>query len=565
MANWESYRVSDVVADIDDRKYVLPVIQRRLVWSFDKMELLFDTLLKGDSFGGIMVIKEEKNNEPLFSFRPFTKTGDPIDSIQVDQLGQSQSFVIDGQQRLQTFYIGLLGSLDGRILYFDLFSNYTAEFEFKFESDHTKLPNVARSDSPKTIKHYLWLPVNSLLKDLKLTSNEKTTAKRIIADRKITNESEKDHVFENVAAFYRNILCNKSLGISEVALDKTFDKAQNRQRIVELFRRLNDGGTRLSPFDLVASLLKSFEWQMEGFLDDTLNDFADIGLDQDNLIKLVFILQDDPTKELTDICATDATFAIAQRQRIKATLSCVRQFLKASELYYFYKDSNRSFVPLFFVAYHMFHKAESDAQLVSYFDDFDANNPEFARIRKWINYSLLNGVFRSKGAGWIPYRTGVRKLLGRIRLSKKADFPVEGLFDVYKAHGVTFTDTFDVSMLDSLDASFIFYLMYDRKQTIRVQDIDHIMPKSRLSDAKVEWNQINSIRNYQLLDYGTNRGEKNASPFKTWLCTKVTDKASFITRHLIPNDESLWDESAFAAFSNERAALIFGKIQTYIL
>jgi len=60
MANWESYRISDIIADIDEKKFVLPVIQRRLVWEEEKMELLFDTLLKGDSFGGIMVIKEEK-------------------------------------------------------------------------------------------------------------------------------------------------------------------------------------------------------------------------------------------------------------------------------------------------------------------------------------------------------------------------------------------------------------------------------------------------------------------------------------------------------------------------
>ena len=56
MANWESFRVSDIVSAIDDEKYVLPVIQRELVWTEDKMELLFDSLLKGNSFGGIIVI-----------------------------------------------------------------------------------------------------------------------------------------------------------------------------------------------------------------------------------------------------------------------------------------------------------------------------------------------------------------------------------------------------------------------------------------------------------------------------------------------------------------------------
>jgi hypothetical protein len=63
MAIWKSYRIVEVIADIEDEKFVLPVIQRRLVWDEEKMQLLFDTLLKGDSFGGIMVIEEEKDSK----------------------------------------------------------------------------------------------------------------------------------------------------------------------------------------------------------------------------------------------------------------------------------------------------------------------------------------------------------------------------------------------------------------------------------------------------------------------------------------------------------------------
>ena len=117
MAVWKTGRVSDVVGEIAEEKYVLPVIQRSLVWTEEKMEMLFDTLLRGDSFGGVMVIEEEKNSKPLFNFRPFTKDGELIASRQVDKLNQTQNFVIDGQQRLQSFYIGLTGSINGKVLY----------------------------------------------------------------------------------------------------------------------------------------------------------------------------------------------------------------------------------------------------------------------------------------------------------------------------------------------------------------------------------------------------------------------------------------------------------------
>lgn len=50
------------------------------------MEILFDTLLKGDSFGGIMVIREDKDSKPLFNFSPFTRDGRSINSIEVTDL-----------------------------------------------------------------------------------------------------------------------------------------------------------------------------------------------------------------------------------------------------------------------------------------------------------------------------------------------------------------------------------------------------------------------------------------------------------------------------------------------
>ena len=99
MAIWKTYRIADAVTEIGDEKFVLPVIQRSLVWTEDKMELLFDTLQKGDSFGGVIVIEEEKDSKPLFNYRPFTNDGNFIPSRQVDNLPQHQFFVIDGQQR----------------------------------------------------------------------------------------------------------------------------------------------------------------------------------------------------------------------------------------------------------------------------------------------------------------------------------------------------------------------------------------------------------------------------------------------------------------------------------
>lgn len=78
------------------------------------MELLFDSLLKGNSFGGIIVIEEDKDTKPLFASRIFSRDGNQLPSQNIEQLSKTQYFVIDGQQRLQSFYIGLKGTFHGK-------------------------------------------------------------------------------------------------------------------------------------------------------------------------------------------------------------------------------------------------------------------------------------------------------------------------------------------------------------------------------------------------------------------------------------------------------------------
>ena len=71
MANWEDLRIMDVIEKIQKEEVVLPVIQRELVWDEEKIVLLFDTVLRGNSFGAIMTLKDWRGKEPLFEYRSF--------------------------------------------------------------------------------------------------------------------------------------------------------------------------------------------------------------------------------------------------------------------------------------------------------------------------------------------------------------------------------------------------------------------------------------------------------------------------------------------------------------
>lgn len=563
MASWKTYRIAEAITEIDEEKFVLPVIQRLLVWKEDKMELLFDTLLKGDSFGGIMVIEEERDKEPLFNYRPFTKDGNFIPSRQIEKLKQQQCFVIDGQQRLQSFYIGLKGSINGKILYFDLFSDFNSEYEFKFEKEENKLPEKTKENDDRKILEHLWYPAKELLRKLKDTNDEDVVAGEIIEKNEIIDDLKKTHINRNIKAFYKNVINGESLGISKVTINKKLPEIENRQRIVELFRRLNDGGTKLSPFDLVASILKGFSWEMEGFLNEMLENHQDIGLTQDNLIKLIFLLQNNHNKEMASIEASDADFAIKNQERIRATIIALKDFLECSKTYEYYKGGNRSFIPLFFISYHLFYKDIDNETLKKYFSNYETGNVEFPLMNRWLYHSLINGVFRSKGAGWIPYKTGIRKMLNVVKDYHKKNFPINELFETYINHPLTFTTTYTTKNLDQLDTSFVFYLMYEKGKITRINDIDHIMPKSILEAKKYDTEKINSIKNSQLLDYGTNRGTKNGTSFANWINNKqyVKDKTSYISIHLIPLDETIWNEDRFEDFIEARANIILEKLK----
>ena len=67
-----------------------------------------------------------------------------------------------------------------------------------------------------------------------------------------------------------------------------------------------------------------------------------MGLTQDNLIKLVFLLQGDAQKEMDRISATDADFAVQNQAKIRDVLALTQTFLEAAKLKDYFNSGNRS-------------------------------------------------------------------------------------------------------------------------------------------------------------------------------------------------------------------------------
>ena len=568
MANWTHLSIKNAINKIKDEEIVLPVIQRRLVWSEDKMELLFDSLLKGNSFGSIICIEEEKDTKPLFAYRSFTQDGNDVASQEVDELSKTRWFIIDGQQRLQSFYIGLTGTLYGKSLYFDLFSDYiNMEYEFKFATQKGELPQTNKERIlGDAFNGCLWYPVGDLFQRLSTTTKARQVSKEIIKKYEIEDNDQIEAIETNVQDFFDAVFADESIGISKVAVNKSKDVIENRQRIVELFRRLNDGGTKLSSYDLVASMFKGFDYKMEKFLDSVVAENSDIGIDQDALIKLLLILHDKPSKEMSDLMAEDAEFATNNYERIQVTLKALKKFLRASENYNWFADTkNRSTIPLYFLAYHIFHCETPTNKLESMFVHFDTNDKNFHNMSVWLRLSLLNKVF-SRGCGWIPYKTGVRKIHTVMQGNKGKIFPKDNLFKIYENHPLRFVSIVDKNNLNEFDQEYMFYIIYNGQPAIRSEDIDHIHPRSLLLGEGFEESIVNHIVNYQCLDSGTNRGEKKAKQLSDWInhCIDVVNRQGYLDRHIIPQDPILWETKNFGKFFEARAKMIADKINVLL-
>lgn len=108
-----------------------------------------------------------------------------------------------------------------------------------------------------------------------------------------------------------------------------------------------------------------------------------------------------------------------------------------------------------------------------------------------------------------------------------------------------------------------FILLYNGVSSIRKEDIDHIHPRSLLANAGFEELVVNSIINYQLLDYGTNRGEKRDKELLVWIEKSIdsANKEEYLKRHLIPNDSQLWETVSYVDFIAARGKLIVEKLR----
>ncbi|MHB1290633.1 MAG: GmrSD restriction endonuclease domain-containing protein [Sulfuricella sp.] len=208
-------KISTILDHIDSGHMALPEFQRGYVWNRDQVRGLFESLYHRHPVGGLLVWVTESDGA---TFR-----GDGQLAPGVVKL------LLDGQQRMTSLYGVLRGHppkfFDGNVNAFTGLYFHLEKEEFTFYSP------VSMKEEPE-----LWVDVTALMKD-GLTGH-------------INRMNQKPELVTKFGDYIGRL--NQVLGIRDIELhvEEVTGKDKTIEVVVNIFNRVNSGGTKLSQGDL---------------------------------------------------------------------------------------------------------------------------------------------------------------------------------------------------------------------------------------------------------------------------------------------------------------------------
>lgn len=528
----------------------LPNIQRLFVWSEDQIERLFDSIMRQYPISTLLLWRSREHVKcrrfidvfhPDMDLKPLYR---PVDN-------RTKRMVLDGQQRLQSLFVGLKGAYGDKILHLDVTSGQARspeDMRYKFD--------FRRQGQP-----WPWVPFREIALGKGLPDE---VADRVLAraPADLPDEVSK-RVRLNVMRAKYEFETEPNLTFQEI--DSTQDDADFRyDDIVEIFIRANSGGTKLSKSDLLFSLLTA-EWSdadlnMQDFIVD-LNG-TQFAFDRDFVLKTCLVLVGKTARYEVEKFRDETTrkAIVDQWDGITNAIRDVRDFIVSKT--YVRDDaglpSYMPIIPLIFLRY-------------CHPDSWAANG---SQIAEYLIRTLLSGAFTGQPD------TVIDRMVARIR--EKNGFDLKEIYAVLRESGRSLEVTREMLFAagyGSKQVHLLFNLWYPSANyqasfSGNQLQVDHIFPRSRLKQARVASEdtgravqryhayQINQLANCMLLTRNENgpAGKSDIEPAQ-WFADKPKE---YLEMHCIPQAPSLWSMDNFDQFIEARKALIEEKF-AYLL
>jgi hypothetical protein len=524
--------IKETLDAIGGNKFVLPAIQREFVWKPEQIARLFDSLMQGYPFGTFLYWRVDESNSSHYKFYSFVCNYHERDNPHCPQLpvfhDTALTAVLDGQQRLTALNIGLRGSMAWRLpykwknnpnaypkrhLYLDLLAEHGdggdggENYRFEFLTEE----RVA-SASPDEC----WFKVCDILGMQSGPSMLAWLNERLDQDQTTRAFTTLDQLFQ--------VVHNKNL------ISFYEEKSQNLEKVLNIFIRMNSGGTVLSYSDLLLSIAVA-QWSGDARqeihdLVDELNATGD-GFDfsKDLVLKAGLMLADIGSVGFKVENFNRENMEILEQRwpDIKRSLKTAVQVIAS---FGFTEKTLRADSALLPIAYYVCHRG-LDSQYVSK-SGFASDRQE---IRTWLIRSLLkaSGIW---GSGLDTLLTALREVL-----STHADsgFPAEELQSAMAKRGKSlYFDEDEIAELVEMPYGDkrLFSLMTLLFPFVDVTNhhfhIDHVFPKARFTPTKLRKSGVseddidgyremmNLLPNLQLLE-GAENIEKQAAMPASWI------------------------------------------------
>ena len=302
--------IINLLNQIKNEEVVLPAIQRDFVWPADKVLRLLDSIMRGYPVG-IALLWETYLD---LQYRNFNEAFHPgtIHAFKENKRKQKLKLVLDGQQRLQSLYIALYGSYEGKSLCFDVLSGWETDdlaedkydFEFLDKEGFERWQREATTRTARTedtmdgAAKYLVKVGDLFAAGVK----ERSTLVKKIKQKMALAEKDEERLIVNIARFDEALTKNPNI-LKVLVIDENLP-GENPDRkseadVLEIFVRVNREGTPLSRSDLIFSMLK-LNWResaesLPEFVRH-INDGNAFDIDTDFVIRCLFAVSDLGTK-----------------------------------------------------------------------------------------------------------------------------------------------------------------------------------------------------------------------------------------------------------------------------
>lgn len=597
MQKYKTDSIGNMMKLISQNEVYLPAIQRKFVWSYDQIEMLFDSIMRGYPIGTFLfwsVVGDTKDDYTFYKFiHNYHERDNYLNEIAPKpDLKDKIIGVLDGQQRLSSMYIALQGTYaykkkhyrvesdrayPQREMYLNLFPSTKLEdglvYEFKFLEEGND--DIIDQNQPyfRFKDEQLWFKVKEVLawgSDPDLDKFYDDLVDNPLINSEIANSiKETKQKIKHTMRILHNRLIRDEL-INYYELDE-----QDLDKILDIFVRVNSGGTPLSKSDLLFSTIVARWEEARNEIDSLLKTINQKGegfnFDNDFIMRACLVLTDSQIVFTVKSFKKENIGKITKNwEQIKSSIKDMVDLLVEFGINEKNLTSLNATIP---IAYYLLKGGQ-------------LNKKTKHELKIYLIQSLLQKVYGGQGDSVLTsIRDAIRTKDDASYILKNKNFEIKDFVNNLELPGNKRFKIDEEDIEDLLETKkgpytfLILSLLYPNlKYGLNRWHQDHIHPASSFTDAKLKkygipeekwehWQLLkDQLPNLQIME-GSENESKNKTPFNDWLHGKnvddkpnVNDIDKFISDNYLPTDTSLEFEE-FEDFFEERKTILKDEIK----